>query len=143
LRTAFSEPEVDSRAANPGAKVVNAEGREDLLDVEFYVYLVGWKALNMSYCTGITDAGLAHLVGIHTLRMHRCTWISNAGLAHLVGVHTLNMRKFYGIQTPRLGAATSESTVTPSKSSLVSFSHPSTQFPHHFKRPRRLPAQVA
>ena len=43
----------------------------------------------MSYCQGITDAGLAHLAGIYNLDMRECTWITDAGLAHLAGIHTL------------------------------------------------------
>ena len=32
----------------------------------------GIHSLDMSMCTGITDAGLAHLAGIHALRMSGC-----------------------------------------------------------------------
>jgi hypothetical protein len=45
----------------------------------------------MSWCTRITDAGLAHLTGIHTLDMCCCERITFVGLAHLTGIHTLLM----------------------------------------------------
>ena len=51
----------------------------------------GIHTLDISRCTRITDAGLAHLTGIHTLTMRGCARITNAGLAHLTGIHTLNM----------------------------------------------------
>jgi hypothetical protein len=47
------------------------------------------RALDMSLCTRITNAGLAHLAGIHSLGMSDCPGITDAGLAHLV-----NMRFF-------------------------------------------------
>ena len=46
----------------------------------------------MGWCTGITNAGLAHhLAGIHSLDMSMCTGITDAGLAHLAGIHALRM----------------------------------------------------
>ncbi len=48
--------------------------------------------LNLSYCAGVTDAGLAHLEGFTGLRqlfLRGCANITDAGLRHLRGLDTL------------------------------------------------------
>ena len=89
------------RTCFPDARAANVAGRADLRDEEF-ARLAGLKALNMSQCTGITNASLAHLAGIHTLYTNGCTGITDAGLAHLAGIHTLCM---YGCNAVSIAAA--------------------------------------
>ena len=85
------------RAAFPAARVVNVSKRVDLRDADF-VHIRGGPgvrlhAVNMSGCTGVTDAAFAHLAGIHTLKMDGCNQeeISDAAFAHLAGICDLDM----------------------------------------------------
>jgi hypothetical protein len=84
----ISSPLAAWREANPGAESANLTGRHSICaDV---VHLAGVRALNFSYCAGITDNDLARLPGIRALDMRGCSGITDAGLAHLAGTHTLN-----------------------------------------------------
>ncbi len=56
-------------------------------------------SLNLSYCSKITDAGLAHLKGLtklETLGLAGSTQITDAGLVHLKGLTTLKWLSLLG-----------------------------------------------
>lgn len=65
--------------------------------------LTSLRYLNLSFCDGMTDAGLARLpafVGLRQLFLRGCRRITDAGLAHLramVGLHTLDLSECAGL----------------------------------------------
>ena len=82
------------RACFSDARCANVSERRDLVDADL-VHLSGVEEVNLvnlSGCTQITDAGLAHLRGVRVLNIEGCALITDAGLAHLTGIHKLDMR---------------------------------------------------
>ena len=66
------------------------------------MHLKGVHTINLSYCMGITDAGLAMIRGVHNIDLSHCMQITDAGLENLQGVgeplgleypslHTINL----------------------------------------------------
>ena len=88
------------RAAHPTALVATLTWRNQssLCDADLAA-LRDIRALKLLYCSGITDAGLAHLRSIHTLYLSNCCAdVTDAGLAHMRGMHTLKVDASRGIK---------------------------------------------
>ena len=49
------------------------------------------KVIDLSYCQGFTDAGLAHLENVEDINLTECQNITDAGLAHLENVKKINL----------------------------------------------------
>ena len=90
--------------------VHSAASDADIANVGRLAGLTSLRYLNLSFCDGVTDAGLARLpafVGVRQLFLRGCRHITDAGLGHLhamAGLHTLDLSDCAGLTAAGIAA---------------------------------------
>lgn len=65
--------------------------REHRLYDEDFIHFQGLRTLDISGCSGFTDAASPHLQELHTLKMSGCSGFTDAAFPYLQGLRTLDM----------------------------------------------------
>jgi hypothetical protein len=63
----------------------------DEISDEILIHLADVGSLNLSWCHGFTDAGLASLGNLKDIILSSCHQITDAGLRHLGNLHSLDL----------------------------------------------------
>lgn len=95
LKTVIKGSVAAWHASFSNAQAASVSNRADLIDADFDFFR-GLRALDMDFCTGVTNAALVNLRGIEFLKMVFCTQLSTSDgtFTHLKGLKELNMFGF-------------------------------------------------